>query len=672
MKYFFILLVFLAAFVNAEAGEPRPKRLLVVTSFHLSHPWTKRVNAGIDSLLMDGTKNFTVDYLELNAMRDRFGGYEEKFNAYLPRIQRGDYDAMVALLDDAIELTLKNYDKIPSEMPLILCGDYGFVAGEPNPAKNIITYGSHYELAKTIDLAYEIYPDTTDIVIITDDYRSGRKAHAEAQEIVANFTRGKITLISGSAYNTNQMLDAVSRMPPTTVVLFAPWRIFMQDGYSSLEQVSDELRKHAGKPFFIFTDVLFGHGALGGYVSSGEALGKEVASTVEQLFNGTPLSKIIRYQSMPNRLVFDLREMRLAGIDTKKLPEDARLLNPPATFLDRHQGILVYGGLAAIVFAVLLNIWMYYADSGEKKLLRRRLEAANLEIRKSSNIRDALFQSGVGGILLTDSNWHVVSCNPQALELLCVSREKILGLPLADVLKLTDHETHLPVEIPEQGSSLADFKLDDGAVRTYKINASTIKNERFEAAGMLVCFSDMTDSLLRHSQQYENLSALKSAVEMAKISYVETTLSGKVLRSPVEDCRNWLYRNGKPVAASEWVYSEDIDSFNHEWRRLAAGVTDSVDIKYRAMGHGKPACYTMKVRRLPDMRYMEEPVFGCMITETTCYEEEIHALSAENQLLERCIENDAGALEVKSLTINTDTALSTVNSVRLSAAQNLK
>ncbi|MEG2075625.1 MAG: PAS domain-containing protein, partial [Victivallaceae bacterium] len=621
LKYLIIFFL-IAVSLTVEAST---RRILIISTFDLEHPWTKKLCTEVNLRYRSAPAGPIVDYLVLNSILDRNGNFEEKFNLHLPLMRRGDYDIVVALMDDAIELILKNIDTLPNDLPIIFCGDPGFLKELNGKYPNIVGFGRSTELRQSVDLGLALYPQTEEIAIISDNFLSGRILNEQAQQELANFKRCKVTFLYGAKYNTKQMLAQVERMPQNTLIIFAPWRNFTQDGYASLEQIGRELRQAAKRPFLVFTDVLLGHGALGGILSEGDLLGRELTKTIDRILNGENLSSI-GYSPMPNRCVIDLNEFDAEKLDRTLLPPGTILLNQKPSFFQEFPRLFTGVTILALLFvsAIAIIIILIIRHRGQCREMREQNAQKERKIERIFAEHSAVLNVIDDGLIVTDSNEYISFANPEAARLIGIPAAEMLGRPLADVLHLTNPQSrekivsHVLGEISTPGKSqIADLIAVDNSRRCVRFHIEILRNNADVAIGTAVRFCDISHEYKQRASMDEISQLLENAAALANFSYAQINDDGTVLTNFTSQEHNWGYRNGRTLPPNEWLHPDDLPEFEHKWEVLRRRESDSARIEYRAIKDGSVRYFVMDLKRMPGVAHHGKTVYSCIIQDVT-------------------------------------------------------
>ena len=314
----FLFLLFLFFQIQAQISE-EPSRILLISSHHLTHVWSMKVSDAIIQTMEQSPKKAVVDYLNLNTIRNNMPYQEDIFKPYLTRMQTGQYDMVVALRDDAIELLLKNLSKIPKDLPIVTCGFRKYPDDFLRQHPNITFFFLDFHIQENIELGLKIFPDTRTIAVITDAYPSGLYSHNRALMLRSLFPQCRFIFINASKYTTDKMLETVASLQEKSLVIFTSWRSYMRDGYSSQEAVAHELAKRIKRPFLTPSEELLDNGALGGCMFSGDLNGHRLAGLVKQI-----LEKKISSPATPihdvGKAIIDMAVWNKANIKHSLLP----------------------------------------------------------------------------------------------------------------------------------------------------------------------------------------------------------------------------------------------------------------------------------------------------------------------------------------------------------------
>jgi PAS domain S-box-containing protein len=173
------------------------------------------------------------------------------------------------------------------------------------------------------------------------------------------------------------------------------------------------------------------------------------------------------------------------------------------------------------------------------------LENARLyeQILTERNIAENVLEGAPNGIMAIDEQGKVRSINRKAGEILRLKRRRVLGRPIAEILRneiavmlndtLTNHRT-------EQYAEIATGKKD-GTTEIYGMNSSILKSRAGHAVGAIMTIQDLTaikqtEAMLRRVDNLSSLGQMSANIAheirnpLASISFNVQNLSKKLMR----------------------------------------------------------------------------------------------------------------------------------------------
>ena len=159
------------------------------------------------------------------------------------------------------------------------------------------------------------------------------------------------------------LLEKVSCLPDGSAIFYL---LVFHDGHGrhlTPFQAAQKISARAGAPIFSHWETLMGSGILGGYLLSGERIGKIAARSVtahveDKPFNFNPQEAYGNY--------YDWQKLTSWGIEKKRLPADTVLFNSPPGIWEYYRWQIV--SLSVFLFLVLVVSFLCYRNNMIKKL----------------------------------------------------------------------------------------------------------------------------------------------------------------------------------------------------------------------------------------------------------------------------------------------------------------
>lgn len=92
---------------------------------------------------------------------------------------------------------------------------------------------------------------------------------------------------------------------------------------------------------------------------------------------------------------------------------------------------------------------------------------------------------------------------------------------------------------------------------------------------------------LERDRSNQALLTLEQTAKMANLAYFSCRADGSELTLSAGANRNWPLEDSKAVPPSQWVYPEDLASFEASWQELTQGRSPEIEISFRAGQGGR-------------------------------------------------------------------------------------
>ncbi len=344
--------------------------------------------------------------------RSRFPGayHRELFVQYLrEKYSDTEFDFVLTIDSDPLALMLANRDRIAKKAPL------GYVlltpAGETmEPAPDAIGVISEVNLAATVDLARRLQPDARTLVVVAGAAHSDQKWAQVATRQLREHAQQLHT-----RYLVGLTRDAVVRqlgtLPRDTIVLLLS---FNRDG-SGRERYADfidELTSASTAPVYAPYSSSLGHGIVGGYMDSFEALGDQTASLIGRVFGGENPTAIPLQSSYARAYRVDARQLERWNLSESALPADSVVMFKPLSLWESHRDAVIAVSSALTLLLGLIGLLL------SEVLRRRRVETELSDSKMQMEFAAASADIGLWRYdLRTNRLWSSAHCR------------EMLGLP---------------------------------------------------------------------------------------------------------------------------------------------------------------------------------------------------------------------------------------------------
>ena len=374
--------------------EAKPKNVLVLASYNPSAPVGLMWERGIRSVFKAEPSygiHLNFEYLELIRFDD------DRYVRLLLDLLRHKYstskpDLIIPVYSGALGFVLDQGSDLFPDVPVVFGGvERQFAEGRtlgPN-ITGILSVNSYRE---TLDLALNLHPGTRHVAIVAGADIIGRESIMAAREAYRPQEKN-IEFMDFSGLPMPAILQKVASLPPRTIVIYIT---LLEDGdgekFTAPESLS-QISRASNAPVYSFWDLVLGHGMVGGYLSSAEEKGREVAELGLRILAGEKPAAISLTPESRLKYKFDWRQLKRWSISEDQLPSGSIVKFKELSIWDRYKGRII-GVIALIVFQALIISFLLQQ--------RRKRRSAEVEIEERLQFEE----------LVTEISAKFVNLNP--------------------------------------------------------------------------------------------------------------------------------------------------------------------------------------------------------------------------------------------------------------------
>ncbi len=374
------------------AAEPQPAdsltegvttpAVLILNSYHPGLQWSDDIMTGMIEVL-DSRYSGIEPVIEYMDSKRHFDGPEGRFvqdiiRGLRLRYERDEFDLILASDDNALRFLRRHKQALFGETPVVFCGinhleEIGSLDRSEYTGVREVT-----DLAETIDLALELYPDPPSILVITDRTTTSRTNRRKIEAIL----RSRIDpdraryAVDDPALTPARLERMVASVEPGGFIYYAD---FFRDNLEQAvpyERLLPRLSAAAQVPIFTQAAFYLGYGVLGGKVVSGRMQGQRAAEKALRVLAGESPRVVPVERSSHSTFTFDHVQLRRFGIPRRALPEGSRVVNTPDSPWYRYRRPIMGAIILVILEGVLIGflVWTVRRRHAVEAALRGSLE----------------------------------------------------------------------------------------------------------------------------------------------------------------------------------------------------------------------------------------------------------------------------------------------------------
>jgi len=532
-----LLLGFLVGGMELGAENPRNKQVLILHSYHLGYVWTSNIHDGIsETLKAAGVKaDIRTEYLDWKHFPTE-ENLARQFESLRAKYRSHPFHLVVTSDNIATEFALKHREELFPGIPIVFCGYNGFSPALIRNVHSVTGVAEHVDGAGTLEVAVQLLPQARRVLVVCDGTETGRAVRSTLEAARGRFQERLEFDFLGEAHATEEVIQAVAKVPPDTLILIGPFNQDREGRFLDLWELPVLLRERGVKaPVFHLYEEALGHGSVGGSLMGGHQQGEAAGRLAVRVLQGVDAGRVPVMERPTVRTVVDFREMQRLGIPESRLAAGWAVLNPPRSFYERNKG-LVLGSLALSLLAVF----------GLSAILVLRMQAEGAIRRSEARLR-TLVQHMPVLICAFDSSGKIIVWNRACEQCTGYSGAEVAEDPLAETSELMETPARariMSLARGDSGESEAELALRAKGGET-RIVRWFSESRQFPIPGWAgwVVGVDVTRQLeaeeqLRRSQRMESLGMLASGIAH-DFGNLLTAIQGSVqlLEEDVEDPR---------------------------------------------------------------------------------------------------------------------------------------
>lgn len=325
-----LLAALLVVWTGNAACANEPMSILIVHSYEEFIPWNQSFTEGLTQWQTTHTQPVQIYREYMNAPELTSSHDADFWHDYLKRKYAGiSLDAIMGESAEAATLVHRIGDSInPGAITI-----YHTAESIALKARQVHLTPEIGELVRrTVDFAHKRHPEARHVAVVDGRSPLGEIAASHYLELLARLP--DLTVHKLSDFTLEELAHQVSQLPSDTIIFYT---LAFNDRSGKRfvpKAVLNRILESTRAPVYVNYSSLMGTGAIGGYLIDGATLAsKALQATMDYHQNGF----FSRSGYQASLALFDWKAMRERGISVSNLPEDAVLLNPPASFYELYE-----------------------------------------------------------------------------------------------------------------------------------------------------------------------------------------------------------------------------------------------------------------------------------------------------------------------------------------------
>lgn len=374
----FILLLLIVSGKNQVSALTKDKTILILHSYNPGLTWTDDLNKSITAEIYADSSfqpDFRVEFLDTKRFEtvEYFTTFARFF---LSKYKNTRFDLLIST-DNAAFNFLKNYrDSLLNKPPVVFCG-LNYIDSIPPYMTGVM---EDIDIYSNINTILKLTPQYDKLYFIVDRSITGNIIYGKTREIVAtSFPNLRYEFLTD--FTLEELKHKLSLLNSNDVVLLTAFNIDRQGNQISYDKILEYLKPGCTVPIYGTWDFYLDKGIVGGKIMRAATQGEYAGKIALRILHGE-LPSSIKVESAPTEFVFDYKVMKQFGIERSNLPDNARVINSPLSFLKENPQLMLF---ISVVFLLMLMVILVLTKlfSNEKQI-RKKEQSFLQEIRKKS------------------------------------------------------------------------------------------------------------------------------------------------------------------------------------------------------------------------------------------------------------------------------------------------
>lgn len=392
---FIIFFLFFQSPVHAESVVQ--KNVLILNSYgndssiiagNQSLDWTGQITSAINSEFVNSKKNIDVKIQYLDSgynFKEEYSQLVYKVCKY--KFRSTKFDVVITLDDNAFEFLQKYGDTLFPNTPVVFCGVYNYNKSMISTNPLFTGLSKSPDVQSTIEIGLKLHPTTKQIFIITGKNSKGIIAKNLIEGLVPLY-KNKVKFLFSDEENITKLKEKVNNLPKDTIIYFDSNGTTKNNNGKdiSIEETINILFKDINIP--MYSTGLNNKLSVGGVVTYGNDLGKEVGKVVLRILNGEKVSDIHVTEDSSHKYVFNYEKLKQFNINMKALPKGSEIVNEPHKSYNMSEKQILY--VISIVAIIIIGAMIFVIININK---RRRAEKLIKELANYDKLKTNFFSN---------------------------------------------------------------------------------------------------------------------------------------------------------------------------------------------------------------------------------------------------------------------------------------
>ena len=391
-----LILPVILLFLTPHPGTAQvPVNVLHLSSYHPGYRWNDEIFRGIRETLnrSDHEVQLFVEYMDSKRISN------PAVSSRLAELFREKYadielDVVIVADDNAFSFFTAHRDSLFADIPAIFCGANDLQQSRLAGIEQISGINEAADIQETVSSALTLFPDTRQIIVISDQTTTGMNVSREIRRQTAVFAE-RVSFVYWDNLTASELRSQLAALKRGSIVLYAFWFRDRDGTFFEYDKSARMVASSSPVPVFALWEFSLGYGVLGGKVVSGYEQGRVAGEMALQVLEGAEMSTIPLVMQSPNRFVFDYNVLKRFGIGENSLPEESLVINRSLSVYERYTGI-IWSILLAFTALSILTVFLLISIARQRRTETTLRKSQRFIVGITDNAPGVVFQLQIG------------------------------------------------------------------------------------------------------------------------------------------------------------------------------------------------------------------------------------------------------------------------------------
>lgn len=235
-----------------------------------------------------------------------------------------------------------------------------------------------YDIKGNINFLKTLYPDTENVVFISDNSYGGVSLQALVRKEMKNFPELNLILLDGRINTIYTLVEHLRNIPNNSVIVLGTWRVDKNDGYFMRNATYSMMEANPYVPAISLSTIGFGYWAIGGIMPQYRTVGADMARHLINI-QANPQDTANHVVAINNKLRVDIKKAKELHIDLLKLPLDTDFINQEPSFYEVYKYQI--WGVGTVLLVLSVALFVVFVSYRRTKRLKDDLEISEKRLR---------------------------------------------------------------------------------------------------------------------------------------------------------------------------------------------------------------------------------------------------------------------------------------------------